>query len=96
MRAVFDTNVYVSAFVGPGSQGERALLLARRRRCELHTSVAILTELANKLRDEFGEPDEDVRAALKLVSGAARIAKPGRKLKVLADEFDNRILECAV
>ena len=29
MRMVFDTNVFVSAFVVPGSHGERALLLAQ-------------------------------------------------------------------
>ena len=32
MRVVFDSNVFISAFVIPGSQGERAFLLARRKR----------------------------------------------------------------
>jgi predicted nucleic acid-binding protein len=30
MRVVFDTNVFISAFVIPGSQGERAFTLARQ------------------------------------------------------------------
>ena len=48
MRVVFDTNVFISAFLIPGSQGERAFLLARRKRFSLYTSVAILTEIAQK------------------------------------------------
>ncbi|MGH2668125.1 MAG: putative toxin-antitoxin system toxin component, PIN family, partial [bacterium] len=50
MRVVFDTNIFISAFIVPGSQGERAFLLARRKRFALCTSVAILTETAKKLR----------------------------------------------
>ena len=55
MRVVFDTNVFISAFTVPGSQGERAFLLARRKRVCLCTSVAILTETAQKLREKFAQ-----------------------------------------
>ena len=56
-----------SAFVIAGSQGERAFLLARAKRFELHTSVAILTETAGVLRRKFGqdEGDRPVYAAVK-------------------------------
>lgn len=96
MRVVFDTNIFVSAFIVPASQGEQALRLACRRRVRLVTSVAILTETAGKLRERFGQSDADVRAALKLVSRFAEIVKPATRLRVLADDPDNRILECAV
>jgi len=96
MRVVFDTNVYVSAFVVPGSQGERAFTLAREDRVELYTSVAILTETAGRLRTKFAQEADDIKAALKQISRAARIAKPSRKIAAVDDEADNRILECAV
>jgi len=96
MRAVFDTNIYISAFVVLGSQGERAFLLARQRRFELYTTVAILTETANKLREKFNQSEEDIREALKLVSRAAKVLKTSIKLNVLEDDPDNRILECAL
>jgi len=96
MKAVFDTNVFISAFVVPGSQGERAFVLAQRRRFRLASSVAILTETANKLRGKFGQREDDIRGALKLISRAAEIVKAGVRLAVLADEPDNRILEFAV
>jgi uncharacterized protein len=95
MRVVFDTNVFVSAFVIPGSQGERAFLLARNRRFDLHTSVAILTETARVLRRKFGQDGDDIKQALRQISGAAVISKPTSKLRVVEDEADNRILECA-
>lgn len=96
MRVVFDTNVFISAFVVPGSQGERAFLLAQRRRFELHTSVAILTEMAHTLRRKFGQADDDIKQVLKMISRAASVRKPAVRLAVLRDAPDNRILECAV
>jgi len=39
MKVVFDTNLFVSAFLVPGSQGEQALLLAHRRKVDLYSSV---------------------------------------------------------
>jgi putative PIN family toxin of toxin-antitoxin system len=96
MRVVFDTNVFISAFIVPGSQGERAFTLAREGRVELYTSVAILTETAGRLRTKFAQEGEDIKAALKQISRAARIAKPSRRIAAVHDEADNRILECAV
>lgn len=96
MKAVFDTNVFVSAFVFPGSRGEQAFVAAQRRAVELYTSIAILTETARVLRTKFGQAEGDVSAALKMVARAATIVRANRTLSVLDDEPDNRILECAV
>ena len=96
MRVVFDTNIFVSAFVVPGSHGERAFTLAQQRRVELCTSVAILTETAGRLRAKFDQDAEDVKEALRQISRAAWIAKPSRTIAAVEDEADNRILECAV
>lgn len=94
-RVVFDTNIYISAFITPGGRGEAAYLRAVRGELELFTSVPILTELARKLRDKFRWDDEHITAAVRHVAGAARVVKPKERLAVLADEPDNRILECA-
>ena len=96
MRVVFDSNVFVSAFVFPGGQGERAFLLAVRKRFELHTSVAILTETAGVLRRKFGQDEDDIKQALRQISHAAVVSKPTSRLRVAADDADNRILECAL
>jgi putative PIN family toxin of toxin-antitoxin system len=95
MKVVFDTNVYVSAFLVPGSHGEEAFLLAHRRHLKLYTSVAILTETAGVLRIKFGQEDEDIKAALKLIARAAKVLRPSARVNILRDLPDNRILECA-
>jgi putative PIN family toxin of toxin-antitoxin system len=95
MKVVFDTNVYVSAFLVPGGKGEQAFLLARRRRVMLYGSVPILTEAARVLRTKFNQPENDIKTALKMVGRAAQILRPSRKVTILQDSPDNRILECA-
>jgi putative PIN family toxin of toxin-antitoxin system len=96
MKVVFDTNVFVSAFILPGSRGEEALLLAHRRKVLLYSSVPILTETARILRIKFDQPENDITAALKMISRAATVVRPSRRVVVLEDLPDNRILECAV
>ena len=85
MRVVFDSNVFISAFVIPGSQGERAFLLARRKRFVLHTSIAILTETAGRLRQKFGQDEDDVKQALRQIARAAVVSKPTPKLRVVEE-----------
>lgn len=96
MKVVFDTNIFISAFIVPGSQGEQAFHYARQKRFALYTSVAILTETARKLRDKFNQPAEDITDALKLISHTSEVLRPCAQLTVLADDPDNRILECAL
>jgi putative PIN family toxin of toxin-antitoxin system len=95
MRVVFDTNIYISAFITPGGRGEAAYLKAVNGELELVTSVPILTELAGKLRGKFHWEDEQIKAAIRHVAAAAAVVRPVERLAVLADEPDNRILECA-
>jgi putative PIN family toxin of toxin-antitoxin system len=96
MKVVFDTNIFISAFIVPGSQGEKAFRLAWRRFCELYTSVAILTETAQKLRDKFNQSERDIKEALRLIGRSAKVLKPTARVTVLEDLPDNRILECAM
>ncbi len=95
-RVVFDTNIYISAFITPGGRGEAAFRLAIDGRIELFTSVPILTELAGKLREKFHWDDDHITAAIRHVAAVATVIRPVAHLAVLADEPDNRILECAL
>ena len=95
MRVVFDTNVYISAFVIPGSLSDEAYRRGRLGDVDLFTSVAILTELASKLRGKFDWNEDHIRAALKSISRTAQVVKTTPHLSVVRDATDNRILECA-
>lgn len=95
MKVVFDTNIYISAFVIPGGNAEKAYLAAMSGDFELYTSVAILTELARKLEEKFGWEKQRIVQLIRAISDVAVVLKTTPCLKVLSDEPDNRILECA-
>ena len=95
MRVVFDTNVYISAFVIPGSLSDEAYSRARMGDVDLYTSVAILAELASKLREKFDWNEHRIRTALKSISRTAQVVKTTPHLAIVRDATDNRILECA-
>jgi putative PIN family toxin of toxin-antitoxin system len=96
LRVVFDTNIYVSAFVVPGGNAEKAYLSATHGRFELFTSVAILTELARKLEEKFGWEKQKIALLITSIADVAVVLRTTPSLKVLSDDPDNRILECAV
>jgi putative PIN family toxin of toxin-antitoxin system len=96
VRVVFDTNIYVSALAIPGGNAEIAYLAAVRGTFELFTSVAILTETARVLQTKFNWQEERVRDAIQNISQTATVLRPRPTLRILKDEPDNRILECAM
>jgi predicted nucleic acid-binding protein len=71
MRVVFDTNVFISAFLVPGGAADRAFRLARERRFSLVTSVPILTETANAGRRW--------KSGAKGPKGSSRRSRKGRR-----------------
>jgi uncharacterized protein len=94
LRIVFDTNVYISAFAAPGSRSSLALQLAARGVFELVVSPAILAELRRKLSGpKFGFSERELDDADRDIGVIATVMEPDFRL---ADEPDNRILECAV
>ena len=96
MKVVFDTNIYISAFVIPGGNAERAYLHAVDGDFELCTSIAILTELARKLDEKFEWEKEKTEQLITAISNLATTFKTSPSVKVLSDDPDNRILECAL
>jgi putative PIN family toxin of toxin-antitoxin system len=92
---VFDSNVYISAllFDGPPRQ---VLELARKHEVVLISSNAIINETAGKLRDKFSWPEHKIQNFVRQTSKLAELYNSIVKLTVVADEADNRILECAI
>lgn len=96
MKVVFDTNIFISAFVIPGGKAEEVYLHVLKGDFDLYSSVAILTETAQKLREKFAWPENQIIRLLKAISKVATVIKTRSHLHILADEPDNRILECAL
>ena len=96
MSVVFDTNVLVSALAFPGGRGEEALRRIVDERDVLILSKPILDELLGVLARKFSRDAEELAHTAVFLTVLAVMAKPTRRLRVVADDADNRILECAV
>ncbi len=94
-RAVFDTNVLLSAFVFGGNP-ERLFDLARSGELRLIVSPDILLEFAYVLRGKFAWAEEDIAEAIKAIGYASELTRPAETFEVVSDDADNRILECAL
>ena len=96
MKVVFDTNVLVSALVFPGGRGEAALQRIAAEQDRLVVSKPIIDELLGILARKFARDAEELAHVAVFLSELALAVKPRRKLHVVKDEPDNRILECAL
>jgi putative PIN family toxin of toxin-antitoxin system len=96
VRVVFDTNILVSALVFPGGQGEAALRRIIAETDRLLLSRPILDELLEVLGRKFARDAEELAHVAVFLSDVSLIVAPKRRLRVVKDEPDNRILECAV
>jgi uncharacterized protein len=96
LKAVFDTNIFVSALAIPGGQAERAIDLVIDARVTLGISKQIIHEVLAVLAHKFSKGPEELSRTAIFLSELAELVAPRKKLAILDDEPDNRILECAV
>ncbi len=96
MRVVFDTNILVAALVFPGGRGEEALRRIIEEHDELLLSKPILDELLGVLARKFARDGEELARVAVFLGSLGTMVTPARRLRVLADGPDNRILECAI
>lgn len=96
MKAVFDTNVLVAAFV---TEGVCAKLLGRARRKQLNLVISpfILKEFEDVLLKKFTASKEQIRSAIKLISEVAQIVSHASVVSgICRDPDDDQILSCAL
>ena len=96
MRVVFDTNILVSALAFPGGRGDEALGRIVAGQDSLVLSRSILDELLSVLARKFAHDREALARVAVFLSEVGEFVEPIESLTVLADEPDNRILECAL
>ena len=95
MRVVFDTSIFVSALARPGGRAEHALVRVIEGRDALILSKPIILETLSVLSRKFGKDKEELARVAVFLSDIAQLVEPKRKIRILPDEPDNRILECA-
>jgi len=97
IRAVLDTNVYVSAFIG--SVNSRSIInLILENRLRVFTSTAILSELREVLlRPKFKLNPAQVTRFVAEVESSADVVEPEKKIiNFCRDSGDHIILECVM
>jgi len=95
MRVVFDTNIFISAFMFPGGRAEAALSKAIEGEVQLIISKPLIHEVIDVLSRKFSRDAEELARVAVYLSELGKVVQPKRTLRVLRDEPDNRILECA-
>ena len=96
MRVVLDSNIYVSALTLPGGHADRAISAALDDAFVTLLSEPILGETLGVLGRKVSRDKEELARVALLLSELAEHVSPRKRLEVLADEPDNRVLECAV
>lgn len=98
MRAVFDTNVLVAAFVSEGVCS-KLLIRARKRQFHLFISPFILQEFERVLVRKLAVPKGEARDAVRLVSEAADVTllpPPELEAPICRDSNDDNVLACSL
>jgi putative PIN family toxin of toxin-antitoxin system len=95
MRIVLDTNVLISALAFPGSKPDQILYRIRRGETELFISPFILSELDRVLREKFRFTKKEADVRVNAIRAVAHVVTPTERITVvMANDDDNRILEC--
>jgi len=97
VKAVFDTNVLVAAFVSEGVCS-KLLIRARKRQFHLFVSPFILQEFERVLVRKLAVPKGEARDAVRLVSEAALVIllPPELEVPICRDSNDDNILACSL
>jgi len=95
MKVVFDTNIYISAFVFVGGSADKAIQRVLDNENTLIISKPIIDETLRIMAEKFERNVEELSRTAVFLSEIATVVTPKEKISVLSDEPDNRILECA-
>jgi len=96
VRVVFDSNVLVSALALPGGSADRAVEAVLDGRVILLLSKPIVGEILGVLGRKFSRDTEELSRLAVFLADLAELVAPAKRLQVLADDPDNRVLECAL
>ena len=95
-KAVYDTNIIISAALSPSGIPSSLLGLAFDGTVQLYVSPVILDEYTEVLhRPKFDLSEQVTTGLMRKITNTVILVHPTRTLSVSPDESDNRFLECA-
>ena len=96
LKVVIDTNVFISALYLPESKPAKVVLLARRKTILNVISPPILQEVERIIKKKLLWDNSKTQSAIRRIKNFSEEVQPQERLAIIADDPDNRILECAV
>jgi putative PIN family toxin of toxin-antitoxin system len=99
LRALFDTNVLIAAFLTEGLCS-KLLGRAKRKHFELYTCPFVLAELEEKLAKKFYAAKGEIKETLTLIKEASLTVNPASNNimvnNICRDTDDDNVLACAL
>lgn len=96
IRAVFDTNVYLSALLFKGKPG-KIFLKAVQGKIILFASKQILAELRGVLKKKFHYSPLELEKVERLILEISQIIDPQKTIRIIPSELmDNHVLACGL
>ena len=96
LKAVLDTNVYISAVLF-GGKPEEIRKLSKQGKIEVLISEAIISEIAEVLRRKFDWESWQISQVIDEIREATTLTVPRQNICLIKDDdADNRVLECAL
>ena len=100
VKAVFDTNILISGLLFKGNESQ-LLEIVESGGVELFISAELSAELENVLDyprvvKVLIRQQKNKETCLLTVAKSASLVEPRNRVDVIADDNDNRVLECAV
>ena len=95
-KVVFDTNVLISSILSNKGASHKLVALAAQGKIEGTTSPTLLAEFERSIVRDFGFSKHKTEKAVRIFLCFFAIVEPARRLEIIADDADNRVLERAV
>ncbi|MFH1824733.1 MAG: putative toxin-antitoxin system toxin component, PIN family [Candidatus Firestonebacteria bacterium] len=95
IKIVCDTNIFISMIVFSGGLPEDIFKQVKLKEFDLGISKEILNEITYILINKFSWPLSQTKEIIELINNNSMVVMPDKKLKIINDDYDNRILECA-
>ena len=96
IKIVVDTNILISAFVFPSGVIQEIFERIITRDYELGISQEILSEFEEVLFKKFSLNKGKINQIIEFINRNSTLVSHKKRLEVIKDEPDNRILECAL
>ena len=97
IKVVLDVNILISAIFSFTGGAHKIVDFALDKKIKIYTSLEILKELEEKLRDKFKQDESFIERQVSLILNYAELIEPKLELNIIEkDPDDNKFLECAL